>query len=104
MQNTPMPAARWTFPDLAHVEALTALHASAMPHLHTLTSEVAAWLARRDELAAELRRLEAELRPLLCAKCNGNGLVQWRRFGGECFTCHGDGWSAKGRKAARAAR
>jgi hypothetical protein len=66
-------------------------------------AEHAAWTQTRDQLLAAIADAERDLAWMLCWKCRGTGRTQWRhRSGGTCFTCAGDGWSAKGRRAYQA--
>lgn len=58
-----------------------------------------AWIAERDRLAAELNAALTAAHGLICRKCQGYGVTQFRhRMAGICFQCGGDGFTAKGRK------
>jgi hypothetical protein len=91
--------ARYTFRDLAHADALLAVHGSK--HFVGMTNaQYDEWAAERNELVAyrDSRLLHVVL--LLCSKCDGTGRVQWRhRHDGVCYLCKGDGWSRRGRRA-----
>lgn len=93
-----VPAARYHFRELAHAEALM----EKLPVPPWWAEESPATKAMRDarHQAAQWRDAEAtSVREMLCAKCEGRGITQWRhRCGGVCFQCNGYGWSAKGRR------
>lgn len=98
---TAEPAARYRFANLVHADALLAEHATLYQPSPNW-SGYAAWRARRDVLAAWRDSELARVRTLLCWKCHGTGETGWKhRSGGVCYTCRGDGWSARGRNANR---
>jgi hypothetical protein len=86
--------ARYTSVELAHAEAL-------IEHLAADREDPAV----ADLRACAIRWRDAEvgkLKGLICQKCQGMGKVQWRhRYGGICFLCRGDGWTARGRRKAQ---
>ena len=97
-------AARYTYPDLCHLDALIADHATRMPGYYATPDQYDAWTARRDALTTDRDTLAATLDGTLCRKCRGTGRVQWRhRFSGVCFQCDGDGWTTPGRRDAQKA-
>lgn len=92
-------AARYTYPDLCHLDALIVDHATHAPGYFATPDRHDAWEARRDELTTARDAALAALAGVLCRKCEGSGRTQWRhRFGGVCFQCDGDGWTARGRR------
>lgn len=97
-------AARYTYPDLCHLDALIADHAARTPGYYAAPGEYDAWETHRDTLVADRDALVATLDGILCRKCQGSGRTRWRhRLDGICFQCDGDGWTARGRRAARKA-
>jgi hypothetical protein len=95
--------ARWTFPELAHADALLERHAATMPGVgwDNVPDAFIAWATTRDVLVAQLDAELAAVRTLICRKCGGRGIITGyrHRLGGVCFTCHGDGWTARGRNS-----
>ncbi len=62
-------------------------------------AEYTAWTARRDTIAAQVAAVQAQYDGLICRKCDGHGITQWRhRHDGTCYQCKGDGWTTKGRR------
>jgi hypothetical protein len=83
--------ARYTFVELAHADALLD-HLRSTPEGRDQRHQVAIW---RDVEVGKLRGL-------ICQKCQGTGMTQWRhRSGGICFMCKGDGWTTQGRRKAQ---
>lgn len=69
------------------------------PQYDAHMAEYRAWETRRDQAIAERDTLLAGAKGLICSKCQGTGMTQWRhRSGGTCYQCNGDGWTAKGRR------
>jgi hypothetical protein len=90
--STAHVAARYTFPDLAHADALVAEHARLMPSQYATPAVWQTWVTRRDILIADLRDEETKVRHILCQKCRGTGMTGWvHRHGGVCYQCGGYG-------------
>ena len=92
--------ARYTFRDLVHADALIAAHSEQYTFRYDDNAAYFAWASKRDDLLSFRNAEMAKVSLLLCRKCEGTGMTGWlHRYGGVCFTCKGDGWSAKGRRA-----
>jgi hypothetical protein len=103
LESAAMPA-RAMFPALQRLDAAFASHRAAFPHPPLVGDSAKyqqafeTWIARRDDLVAELATVMAEVGPDLCTRCSGTGLTNYTRHNGMCYLCQGDGWSARGRR------
>lgn len=113
-----MNAARTRLPELVAVDEAITAHAAKMSEAegyswasegtvwnqitgrHEVPGAYAAWCAERDGLATQLRTVEENLCGIICRKCSGRGRIVAfnHRSRGYCFSCGGDGFTAKGRK------
>jgi hypothetical protein len=95
--------ARSYFPELNHAEVLHEQHGAGMPGWLTPLEEVSAWASTNKGLLADIRAEEAKVADLLCRKCRGNGRIIALTLVpvGECYSCNGSGWTAKGRRYAK---
>lgn len=97
-EQTVRPA-RYSFPDLCHVEALADAAAQSAYYLCTVMPDRPEWpesqrrFALSQGLHDELRAEERKVRHVLCLKCGGRGrIVQYtHRSGGRCYSCEGFG-------------
>jgi hypothetical protein len=96
----PAAPARRLLLDLAAADDAIAEHGRVYLSPAAPESEWRPWFAKRDALCATRDAVLREVGRLLCKRCDGFGVLpQFRhRLHGECFQCHGDGWSSAGRK------
>lgn len=100
--TTATRAARSHFPEVCHIEALIAEHRKSAPGVFAPLEQFETWDARRADLSDALGEATFRMRDAVCRKCDGTGRTQWKhRAGGVCFSCGGDGWSARGRRSVR---
>lgn len=98
MTHSEYPA-RSHFVDLCYVEALIINNQSKRPSFDAPVEIQLAWCDSCKELADQRDAEHSAVRHLLCAKCGGSGTTPFKhRHGGDCYSCHGRGWSARGRK------
>lgn len=100
--------ARRLIPALADADDALTAHADARPAEITVwagpvyeaaAAQWRAWSAEHNQLGTLRDAALRDARGLICQRCTGTGMTQFRhRSGGTCYQCGGDGWTAKGRR------